>query len=145
MFNIHSASTLITLLNTQPVILEQIRIRNTTTKIGKQIVFTSSHRITITTITVQNIPELILSISKSNVTSINKLMIENCTQAMHISDTSISSISSSTFLNNGNNQSQSGGAIYMSNSIASIHDSMFMNNTAIDGGAIQFSCASTNN
>ena len=133
------------MLNTQPVILEQIRIRNTTTKIGEQIVFTSSHRITITTIIVQNIPELILSISKSSVASFDNLMIENCTQAMHISDTSINNITNSTFLNNGNNQSQSGGAIYMSNSIASIHDSMFMSNTAIDGGAIQFSCTSTNN
>ena len=133
------------MLNSRSVILSHISISNTTTGRRKHIVISSSHNINVTYLNAQHIPELIMSISKSSVTSFDNLMIENCTQAMHISDTSISSISSSTFLNNGNNQSQSGGAIYMSNSIASIHDSMFMNNTAIDGGAIQFSCTSTNN
>ena len=54
-------------------------------------------------------------------------------------------MSNSNFTNNGNSSQRLGGAIYIKQSVLTIQNSSFSNNTAIDGGAIYFGCTSIAN
>ena len=54
-------------------------------------------------------------------------------------------MSNSNFTKNGNSSQRLGGAIYIKQSVLTIQNSSFSNNTAIDGGAIYFGCTSITN
>ena len=49
------------------------------------------------------------------------------------------------FENNGNTALTVGGALYIKDSVAVVENTTFINNTAIDGGAVEFSCSSVQN
>ena len=75
-FDVNCKSSLITILYSQPVILNQISLSNITT--GKdQIIISNSKNITIRDLVIRNIPEKSISLLKNSVISINNLMIEN--------------------------------------------------------------------
>ena len=54
-------------------------------------------------------------------------------------------MSNSNFTKNGNSSQRLGGAVYIKQSVLTIQNSSFTNNTAIDGGAIYFGCTSIAN
>ena len=64
---------------------------------------------------------------------------------MYIQNSNVQSISNSNFTNNGNSTQRLGGEISISQSVVTIQNSSFTNNTAIDGGAINFGCTSVTN
>lgn len=87
---------------------------------------------------VKNIEELILGIEGSVFNNIEDFNVQNCTQALDITDSFIGEIKNSNFSSNGDSTQRKGGAIHILNSAVSITNVLFSKNTAIKGGAIYF-------
>ena len=85
-----------------------------------------------------------IEISNSNADYVRGIQIHHCMKAISVLNSNINVISGN-FTNNGDSSQRHGGAIYIQNSIASIQNSTFMNNTANDGGAVDLTCSSVVN
>ena len=75
--------------------------------------------------------------------TITQLNIYNCSQGLIIDSSNITEIRQSNFTNLGSIDIRNGGAIKLLNSNATITQSYFVSNTAMKGGAIDYSCLST--
>ena len=64
---------------------------------------------------------------------------------MYILNSNVDDLNNSNFTNNGDNDQRLGGAAYFKDSTLYLQNSRFANNTAINGGAIYFSCITAQN
>jgi len=64
--------------------------------------------------------------------------VRDSTRNCIIEDSNVTQISQSEFINNGGDAITFGGAILVKDSNVSITDSIFLNNSAQEGGAISF-------
>ena len=126
----------------QPVSLNQISLVNMSSSVKREILIDDSKEVSINGIHTSGIYEHILYISNSYVTSMTNLVMLNWLRAAHIVNSNITSITNSNFISNGNITLNHGGAIYIIDSIVTIQSTVFTNNTADRGGAIDFSCTS---
>ena len=101
----------------------------------------SSNKISVRNLTASGVLATIFAIKSSNITSIDGCSITQCSLALLSDNSIISSITNSRFDSNGNTSQTQGGAIRMVNSQISIQNTTFVNNTAINGGAISFECS----
>ena len=88
-----------------------------------------------------DVPETVLKIFDSTVDYALGIIIHNSIKAISILNSNVNMISGN-FTDNGDSSQLHGGAIYIQNSIVSIQNSTFVNNTANDGGAIDLTCSS---
>ena len=95
-------------------------------------------------ITVSNTVNSPLYVYSSNVSLIDDFSARYWMQSIYIELSDIQSISDSEFVYLGGSNLYKGGAFYIQDSNATISNSNFVNNTAISGGAIYFSCQRTN-
>ena len=91
-----------------------------------------------------DVPEIVLEIFDSTVDYVMGMQIHSSIKAINILNSNINMISGN-FTDNGDSSQLHGGAIYIQNSIVSIENSTFVNNTANDGGAIDLTCSSVAN
>ena len=91
-----------------------------------------------------DVPEIVLEIFDSTVDYVMGMQIHSSIKAINILNSNINMISGN-FTDNGDSSQLHGGAIYIQNSIVSIQNSTFVNNTANDGGAIDLTCSSIAN
>ena len=103
----------------------------------------SSHNVTLTNIDIQNSNSVALRIFSSNVTKINRLNLNNCTEGLIIESSTVLLFEDSVFMKNGGINLIQGGALHMINSDISISSSTFKENIAQRGAAIYFTCSST--
>lgn len=101
-----------------------------------------SDKISLSDIMLRNTQAQALSIVDSNIHSISRFDMANCSQGIYIEGSQIHSLDESTFQNNGGSQKLNGGAIHMMNSEIMLSNSIFSENLAQDGGAISFQCSS---
>ena len=92
-------------------------------------------------VNVSDVPQTVLEISNSIVEYIRSSQIHRSIKAINILNSNINMISGS-FIDNGDSSQSKGGAIYIQNSVVSIQNSTFINNTANNGGAIDITCSS---
>ena len=95
-------------------------------------------------ITVSNSINSPLYLHTSNVTIIDSFSANNWTTTILIESSNIQSVINSNFMNIGGTNSFKGGALYILNSNLTIDNTSFINNTAVDGGAIYYSCPGVN-
>ena len=143
--NVASYSNLIRILSSNDIVISQYQSSNTSSSISEQILITDSSNVRITDFDVHDTPELIIDIINSNVTSLSDIQIHNCLQPIYLQNSKVEALQNSNFTNNGNSLQRFGGSVYVKDSDATIQNSTFINNTGIDGGAIHFSCTSTQN
>ena len=143
--NISSFTDLMRISSSTNVNISQFTSMNTTTDTNEKMLITDCSNVILDGIHTSDTTELIIDIVDSNVTSLTNLQIHNCKQGVYMQNSNILSLSNSNFTNNGNSSQRLGGAIYISQSIATIQNSSFTNNTSIDGGAIYFGCTSVSN
>ncbi|CAI2361155.1 unnamed protein product [Moneuplotes crassus] len=109
---------------------------------GKYIItFIKSNNIVAENITLTALTETFMNFKQSNVTRIHHLQITEGIQAFKFVLTNVQAISESVFSKN--TGTGSGGTFSMENSKVRIYDSTFVNNTAVNGGAIEFHCTGT--
>ena len=95
-------------------------------------------------VTVSNSNNSPLYLHTSNVTIIDSFSANNWTTTILIESSNIQSVINSNFMNIGGTNSFKGGALYILNSNLTIDNTSFVNNTAVDGGAIYYSCPGVN-
>ncbi|CAI2370008.1 unnamed protein product [Moneuplotes crassus] len=105
----------------------------------------SSENVTLTKINIKNSQTAVMHISSSNMIKLEGINnIQNCSQAISISSSTIDHIKDSTFDGNGAPELHSGAAIRIIDSALSIQNSSFLRNTADSGAAVSFTCTSIN-
>ena len=82
----------------------------------------NSENITIHDIQITDVPNTLFTISKSIIKEVTDLNISETGKVINLKDSTIKSISNSTFTKNGNKTVLKGGAIQMSNSELSINN-----------------------
>jgi len=101
-----------------------------------------SSDINIQNFNIDGLKQLLFKVDASNISSILNVTLKNSVKTIEFSNSIIDSISNCSFINNGNENKSSGGALSLFNSEASIFNSTFNNNSAVQGGAISLSCTS---
>ena len=94
----------------------------------------------ISNVTMRNIAQTPLHFKTSTFQLVDNLHIQNCTEYVLIERSMISSMQNSSFTQMGGESIKNGGSLYLVRSNMTISNSNFTENTAIDGGAIYFSC-----
>jgi hypothetical protein len=79
-----------------------------------------------------------MTFESSNILEVKHLTIKNCSQALFVKNSNVTTISESEFINNGNNEIRKGGALHLLKSNVTLINSIFQQNTAIDGAGIYF-------
>ena len=98
----------------------------------------------ITNLNAIGVSNTVLSIQNWNETSLQQISISGSTLAIIVKNSNTTVINNSQFNSNGNTAQRQGGAIRVIDSIISISNTNFINNTAIQGGAISNECLNIN-
>ena len=86
----------------------------------------------------------LIEVKSWTVDQISQLYVRDSTRNFIIEDSNVTQISQSEFINNGGDAITFGGAILVKDSNVSITDSIFLNNSAQEGGAISFLWSGSN-
>ena len=139
--NISSSLNLLKISTSQFVNISDYQSENTSTSASTEILITDSNNVKIETVNVSDVSHAVLEVVNTNVNYFIGLQVHRTIKAINVLDSNINMISGD-FTNNGNSSQLKGGAIYIQNSVVSIQNSTFVNNTANDGGALDITCSS---
>ena len=139
--NISSSLNLLKISTSQFVNISDYQSENTSTSASTEILITDSNNVKIETVNVSDVSHAVLEVVNTNVSYFIELQVHRTIKAINVLDSNINMISGD-FTNNGNSSQLKGGAIYIQNSVVSIQNSTFVNNTANDGGALDITCSS---
>ena len=142
--NITSSSNLLKISTSQSVNIINYETENVTTSFSTEILITHSTNIQVDSFKVSDAPQTVLEIFDTTVDYLLDMEVHRTMKAIKILDSNVNMISGN-FTNNGDSSQLNGGAIYIENSVVSIQNSAFDNNTANDGGAIDLTCSSVVN
>ena len=142
--NISSSSNLLKISTSQSVNITNYQTENVITSTSTEILITHSKNVKLDNFKVSDVPQTIIEILDTTVDYIIGLQVHKTMKVINILNSNINMISGN-FTNNGDSSQRHGGAICIQNSIVSIENSTFVNNTANDGGAIDFTCSSVAN
>ena len=142
--NISSSLNLLKISTSQFVSISNYQTENATTSANKEIYIADSNNVKIENVNVSDVSQTVLEVVNTHVDYFIGLQVHRTIKAINVLDSNINMISGN-FTNNGNSSQYKGGAIYIQNSIVSVQNSTFVNNTANDGGAIDLTCTSVAN
>ena len=139
--NISSSLNLLKISTSQFVNISDYQSENTSTSASTEILITDSNNVKIETVNVSDVSHAVIGISETIVDYIIGLQVHRTIKAIIVLDSNINMINGN-FTNNGNSSQLKGGAIYIENSIVSVQNSTFIDNTVNDGGALDLTCSS---
>ena len=142
--NVTSQSAILNLNGATGVVLQNLILNNLNSSSTYLIYLSQSSVASMINITVSNTVNSPLYVYSSNINLIDHFSARYWMQNIFIELSDIESISNSEFVYLGGSNLHKGGAVYIQDSNATISNSKFVNNTAISGGAIYFSCPRTN-
>ena len=139
LYDISSSSSLWRIANSNKVIVSKIKIEFCASKYALFMIDQSSN-VEFSSLSGMIMNETLAQISNSNWTLLDSINVYQFYQALVIKNSKINMISNWNFTGNGQKLLKSGGAISISDSVLNMSNSIFKNNTAINGGAISFEC-----
>ena len=142
--NVTSQSAILNMNGATGVVLQNLILNNLNSSSTYLIYLEKSSVVSMVNITVSNTVSSPLYIGLSNVSQIDSFSISYWMQNAYIYQSNIQNLSNSDFLYTGGSNLYKGGAIYIQDSNTTIINSKFLNNKAISGGAIYFSCPKSN-
>ena len=142
--NIRSSLNLLKISTSQFVNITNYQSEDTIITASSEILISDSNNVKIESVNVSDVTHTVLEVVNTHMDYFIQLQVHSTIKAINVLDSSINMISGN-FTNNGNSSQLKGGAIYIQNSIVSIENSTFVNNTANDGGAIDLTCTSVVN
>lgn len=104
-------------------------------------IISSSVFTSIANLTISNISDSPVVVKKSSIASIDDLHVSKCASEVILESSFVAKFSNSQISGLGSNTTRKGGALLMINSNATIVNLTFTGNTALQGGAVYFSCA----
>jgi hypothetical protein len=138
--NISATGSVITVDEATDLSIHDSIIGNIQSSNGLPISILRSEVSLIDNLTLHDMTQIPMNFKTTNIGQITNLNVTNCTHHLLFESSNITSISSSYFDTIGGTDMLRGGSIYTLNTNLSISDSNFINNKAVKGAAIYFSC-----
>ena len=139
LYDISSSSSLWRIANSNKVIVSKIKKEFCASKYALFMIDQSSN-VEFSSLSGMIMNETLAQISNSNWTLLDSINVYQFYQALVIKNSKINMISNWNFTWNAQKLLKSGGTISISDSVLNMSNSIFKNNTAINGGAISFEC-----
>lgn len=122
--------------------IEGISSSNTQISLNEMFTVSETNNISFTNIEIMHSQSLAILVELSNVTLVENLRIQNCSEGLMVKSSTITSIMDSMITHSGGIGILYGGALRITDSVVDIQNISFTNNTAVSGGAVYFTCSS---
>ena len=139
---VNSPSKLVQIASCSRVDMAMLSVVNCTASDLVFFDFDTTTNISLSSFTGSQVNNWFMQVQNSNVTTIDAFTIDKVAQPLIVKSSTIGVISNSNFTNNGNTTQRVGGAISIIDSKVSISNTAFINNSAVNGGAIALECTS---
>ena len=136
-YGISSPSSLWRIANSNKVLISKVKIEYCTS-VYALFVIDQSVNVALSSLSGMIMNETLVQITNSNLTLLDSINVYQFYQVLVIKNSKINMVSNWNFTENGQKLLKFGGAVFISDSMLNISNSIFKNNTAINGGAISF-------
>jgi len=142
MTNINDVKYLFSMYDSHDIHLSDLKAFNSSSVSNNLIDIQRSRNMTFKELEFTENNQIVIMIIRSTTVYVLDSNFTNDMEAIKIQHSSAVSIQNSYFVDNGDANSMNGGAVEIFNSVVNITNSVFTNNTAVIGGAVNFDCNS---